>query len=61
MHNRFAQNINFLKKGKKVEKHEPIKISIKAPCLHPVFGPPFTPKSLLEPQNSGMHKVMKLQ
>jgi len=60
MHNRFAQNIIFKKQTQKSEKHEPIKISIKAPCLHPVFGPPFTPKPLFQPQISGIHKVMKL-
>jgi hypothetical protein len=45
---------------KKLEKHEPIKISIKAPCFHPVFGPPFTSKPLFQFQISGIHKVMKL-
>ncbi len=43
-HNRFAQNIILKKQTKKLEKHEPIQISIKSPCLHPVFGPPFNPK-----------------
>jgi hypothetical protein len=56
MHNRFAQNIIFKKQRKKLEKHEPVKISIKAPCFHCVFGPPFTPKPLFEPQNSGITK-----
>jgi hypothetical protein len=49
MCNRFAQNIILKKQTKKLEKHEPIQISIKSPCLHPVFGPPFTPKPLFQP------------
>jgi hypothetical protein len=53
IHNRFAQNIIFKKQTKQLEKHERIKISIKSPCLHHVFGPPFTPKPLFQPQVSG--------
>ncbi len=45
---------------KKLVKHEPINISIKAPCVHPVFGPPFTPNPLFQPQISDIHKIMKL-
>jgi hypothetical protein len=59
MCNRFGKNINLKKQTKKLEKHEPMKVSIKSPCLHPVFGPPFTLIPLFQPQISGIHKVMK--
>jgi hypothetical protein len=60
MQNRFAQNLILKKQMKNLVKHEPINISIKAPCVHPVFGPPFTPNPLFQPQISDIHKIMKL-
>ncbi len=43
MCNRFAKNKIKKKQTKMLEKHELIKISIKSPSLHRVFGPSFTP------------------
>jgi hypothetical protein len=50
----------FVPKKNESWKNDPRKISIKAPCRHPVFGPPFTTEPLFQPQISGTHKVMKL-
>ncbi len=34
-----------------------IELSIKSPCLHPVFGPPFTPKTPLSVVSAESHPV----
>ncbi len=34
-------------------------IRVKSPCLHLVFGPPFTPKPLFQPQIRDIHKVRR--
>ncbi len=45
---------------------EIVELSVKSPCLHPVFGPAFTPYTLFQmspkrpiPSFSDIHKVMK--